>query len=220
MDRGTMRYAAFDIGNVIVRADFNFFIGELSKQFNMSLEDAKYFMNRSQKLHDLGLTTMKDELRNNLNVKSEPLANGLVNVWNYCINPELFIVDRIHHLMKTENLQVALLSNIGLEHSKRMPIILNRYGFFDKCVKYFSCHVGARKPSSLYYQSFLQLHPEWKGCVYVDDLQENLDASKPFGFQTFHFSLEDSCPEKSWRGTVPDKWLQIEEAILAESPKE
>ena len=94
-------------------------------------------------------------------------------------------------MSKKHEIKVALLSNVGLEHSKRMGQVLSQGTFFEDAIKHFSCHVGARKPTLLYYHLFLQLHPEFEGAVYVDDLQENLDASKQFGFKTFHFSLEE-----------------------------
>lgn len=210
-----MKYVALDIGNVLVHADFTLFVNKLSKQFNMFFEDAKHYMNSSQKLHDLGLTTMRDEIKK-LGVKSELLMNELINSWDDSIHPERLILDRLCNLQRNEGLQIALLSNVGPEHAKRMEKILDYQGFIDRCVKYFSCYVGVRKPSSIYYQSFLQLHPEWKGCVYVDDLQENLDASKPFGFRTFQLSLADDLPKGPVRGTAyPFNWAKLEELILA-----
>lgn len=215
MDRGIMKYVALDIGNVLVHADFSYFIEDLSKQFNMSLDEAKYFMNRSQKLHDLGLTTMRDEIRNHLNVRSEILLDELVGSWNDCIDPEKLILDKLHS-MQNDGLQIALLSNVGPEHAKRMEHILGYKGFIGRCVKYFSCYVGARKPTSIYYQSFLQLYPEWKGCGYIDDLQENLDTSKQFGFRTFCFNLEQDMPRgPNFTKHFDRKIEEIEEFILA-----
>jgi hypothetical protein len=34
-------------------------------------------------------------------------------------------------------------------------------------------------------------NPEFKGCLYIDDLQENLDTSKQFGFKTFRLALDE-----------------------------
>ena len=58
-----MIYVAFDVGNVLVHSDFNPFLRQLSKSLNLTLEEATYFMNRTQTLHDLGCTHMADELR-------------------------------------------------------------------------------------------------------------------------------------------------------------
>jgi len=44
-----MKYVALDIGNVLCHVDFSEFLNQLSAELNMTLEDAMYFLNRSQK---------------------------------------------------------------------------------------------------------------------------------------------------------------------------
>lgn len=184
-----MKYAAFDVGNVLVNVDFQPFIDKLSRDLNISVEEATYFMNRSQKLHDLGLTVMRDELIDHLKIKSSVLRDELIGYWNHSITAADWMLEKLDKLTTDHDVRVALLSNVGLEHAVRMKEILNYNGFFDKAVKHFSCEVGARKPTFLYYQSFLKMHSEWEGCPYIDDLQENLDTGAKFGFKTFRLSL-------------------------------
>jgi methionine salvage enolase-phosphatase E1 len=38
------------------------------------------------------------------------------------------------------------------------------------------------------------MHPEFNGCLYIDDIQENLDAAKPFGFKTYRFAINEGQP--------------------------
>lgn len=185
-----MIYVALDVGNVLVHSNFDEFLKKLSKSLNITIEEANYFMNRTQKLHDLGLTNMADELRDHFKIKSPVIMEELLSHWNDVIVPSGHIIGLLNDLSKDHEIKVALLSNVGLEHAERMGEVLSHV-IFDNAVKFFSCHVGARKPTLLYYHLFLELHPEFKGAVYIDDLQENLDASKQFGFNTFHFSLED-----------------------------
>lgn len=184
-----MNYVALDVGNVLVHVDFVPFVEALSRQLNITVEDANYFMSRTCRLHDLGLTCMEDELKNHFQIKSQVILKELLGLWNGSIwcNPQM--QRKMCEWSSQKNVKIALLSNVGLEHVKVMEQILS----LDKIpnlVRYFSCQVGARKPTSLYYQSFLQLHPEWTGCLYLDDLQENLDASVQFGFRPFHFALD------------------------------
>jgi FMN phosphatase YigB (HAD superfamily) len=186
-----MKYAAFDIGNVLVNVNFPGFINKLSKTLNLSVEEATYFMNRSQKLHDLGLTVMKDELIDHLHIKSSVLRDELIEEWNNCIIPADWLLERIDQICEEHNIKIALLSNVGLEHAVRMRNILGHNKFFREGIHHFSCEVGARKPNLVYYYSFLQLHPEFHGCPYFDDLQENLEIGAKFGFKPFRFSLED-----------------------------
>jgi len=186
-----MKYAAFDVGNVLFNVNFPDFVNKLSKTLNISVEEATYFMNRSQKLHDLGLTVMKDELIDHLHIKSSVLRDDLIREWNNCITPADWLLNKLDTICNTHNIQVALLSNVGLEHAVRMREMLSSYSFFKEGITHFSCEVGARKPTILYYQSFLQLHPEFQGCPYFDDLRENLEVGVKFGFKPFRFSLEE-----------------------------
>lgn len=206
-----MIYAAFDVGNVLVHVDFPSFINKLSKTLNISTEDATYFMNRSQKLHDLGLTIMKDELIDHLHIKSAPLRDELINDWNNCINVEPRMIDMLNGVNDMCGLEIALVSNVGLEHAERMAKILDRGGFFGRATKHFSCQVGARKPTFLYYQSFLQMNPEWEGCLYVDDLQENLDTGARFGLEPYKFDLSDTSE------SFDSKMKQLQRALLLSS---
>lgn len=201
------KYVAFDIGNVLVHSTFPEFLKKLSKQLNITVEEAEYFMNRTQKLHDLGCTRMADELRDHFKIRSQVIIEELIQAWKDIIKPDYWVITKLDELIRNENLQVALVSNIGLEHAEQIVPLLTHIhnpwtnqwyeSSFKKAIQHFSCFVGARKPSLLYYQSFLQLYPQFQGCVYVDDLHENLNASKQFGFQTFHFSLE-TVTEDNW----------------------
>jgi len=186
-----MKYAAFDIGNVLVHVNFPGFVDKLSKTLNITTDDAMHFLNRSHALHDLGLTVMRDELTDHLHIKSSVLIDELVEDWNHCITPADWMLDKINDLAAKHEIKIALLSNVGLEHAVRMRKMLQPYLFFHEGITHFSCEVGARKPTLLYYQCFLQLHPEFHGCPYFDDLQPNLDAGAKFGFKPFRISLEE-----------------------------
>lgn len=186
-----MKYAAFDIGNVLVNVDFPGFINKLSRTLNISVEDATYFLNRSHAMHDLGLTVMKDELIDHLHIKSSVLRDELIEDWHNCITPADWLLEKIETLCEQHNIQIALLSNVGTEHAVRMRNVLGYYKFFREGITHFSCEVGARKPTYLYYQSFLQLHPEFQGCPYFDDLKENLQTGVKFGFKPYRLSLEE-----------------------------
>lgn len=187
-----MKYIAIDIGNVLCDVTTTPFLETLSEEFNITLPEAARFLKRFQQLHDLGYTTMEDELKDNFNVKSPILLKKIGNIWNDSVIPNLSVIDNLNKLRKKHSLQVALLSNIGVEHAALIEEKLSYGGFFPNAIKHFSCFVGARKPSLIFYQSFLIQHPEFKNCLYVDDLQDNLNASKPFGFQTFRLALDEA----------------------------
>lgn len=195
-----MKYVCLDIGNVLCSVGAVSFLDNLSETFDVSIPEARRFLKRFQQIHDLGYTTMEDELIDHFQVKSPIIIKNLVNAWNDSVTPNTIILDKLNEMRSKHNLQVALLSNIGVEHTAMMEHKLNHDGFFPRAIKHFSCYVGARKPSSIFYQSFILQHPEFKGCLYVDDLQENLEASKEFGFRTFCFSLA----EEGYENLIPE----------------
>jgi FMN phosphatase YigB (HAD superfamily) len=184
-----MKYIALDIGNVLCNVNFDLFNKKLSKILNISLDDAIYFLNRTQSLHDLGITHMSDELRDHFNIKSSEIIDSLVAEWNDTVSGDIETIDKLHNLIKANDIKIALLSNIGLEHSAIIKNILGET-IYNNSIRFFSCDVGARKPSCLYYKTFLDMYPEFGGCLYVDDKIENLDAATKFGFNTRHFALD------------------------------
>jgi FMN phosphatase YigB (HAD superfamily) len=214
-----MTYVALDVGNVLVHANFQGFIEKISKTFNISMSEALYFMNRNQKLHDLGLTRMRDELGDHFKVRSEVLMDELVGDWNKVIVADKNVLALMNRLKGIHGLKIAILSNVGLEHLVRMKEVLDHENFMDGTVGHFSCVVGARKPQMVYYHTFLELHPEWRGCPYIDDVQENLDMGAQFGFKPFKFALEEVARPSNADDPVPpyklrDKLKEIEKFIL------
>jgi FMN phosphatase YigB (HAD superfamily) len=201
-----MKYIALDIGNVLCTVSMRPLLELLSEEFNITLQESQYFLKRFQRIHDLGYTTMEDELKEKFNVKSEVLIKKIASVWNDSITPYTPILDSFNKLRDKHQLKVALLSNIGIEHAEMMEEKLKHDGFFPDAIKHFSCDVGARKPSMIFYQSFLIAYPEFQQCLYVDDLQENLNSGARFGFKPFKFDLNEP--------NVNDKIKEIENLII------
>lgn len=191
-----MKYIALDIGSVLCTVDIKPVVNTVSEVCNVSLEESMSFLKRMQKMHDLGLTTMEYELKEKFHIRSEALIEKVHEDWLYAVTPHLPMLDMLNYLKENVGIKIALLSNIGLEHAEMMPKVLNHNGFYDDTIKWFSCEVGARKPSFIYYQSFLSQHPEFKGCLYVDDLAENLTSGAQFGFRTFQLDLSEAAAEE------------------------
>lgn len=178
-------YLALDIGNVLVKVNFDQFIRETSLYLNLTKAEVFTFLERTQKLHDLGLTNIKEELKDHFHIKSEPAVESILKCWNKSLFLDNNILQYLIEFSKTNH--VAILSNIGNEHT-----IVVKEMFKDmNYIEHFSCHVGARKPSNLFYQSFLIDHPEFKGCLYLDDIQANLDAGTKYKFKSVKFDLND-----------------------------
>lgn len=184
-----MNYVCFDIGNVLCHISFNDFLVAISKHQNITKADAWYFLSRTQKLHDLGITDLKSELHDHFKIHSEAVMDEILTLWNKVVRSEEIMIQLLNELTEN-NVKIALLSNIGFEHAAYLRKELSGHKVFREAVQFFSCNVGARKPSMLYYQSFLMMHPKFQGAVYIDDIQINLDSAKSFGFKTAHFALD------------------------------
>lgn len=182
-----MKHLALDIGNVICHVDFDKILNVLSKSLNISKVEALYFLNRTQKLHDLGLTNLSDELHDHFKIKSEVIIKDILDEWNRSIQIDNDVIREVEKLRNTYDLEIALVSNIGVEHAEHF----RKNCGLGNVIEFFSCEVGARKPNLLYYQSFLSMYPQFKECIYLDDLDANLAIGTKFGLKAIKFVLSD-----------------------------
>lgn len=209
-------FIALDVGNVLAYVDFKPFIDRLSSTLNISRQEADRFIFNTQKRQDLGIGEMMSELRD-LGVKSEPLAQSLARDWIDAISPADWLLEEVNAWRLEHDVSIALLSNVGIEHAIKMSQIL--VGLFQDSIKHLSFQVGARKPTFLYYQSFLSMHPEFQGCVFIDDRPENLEAGRLFGFRPVHFALDDFTKDNYDEGKFRSKMSEIERAFTGQNRK-
>jgi FMN phosphatase YigB (HAD superfamily) len=182
-----MKYVAIDIGNVICDMHFDNFLLTLSKYLKVDKQDAFDILSKMQRAQDLGLTTVEEELAYTHRLNHKKISI-MVDKWNETMTTNKTVADNILDLM-SKDVKVALLSNMGREHAAVIRSILSPQ-LYDNCISFLSCDVGARKPTFLYYKTFLEMYPEFNGCVYIDDRKENIDASIPFGFEACLFGLD------------------------------
>lgn len=178
---------AFDIGNVLIKFDIFKFVNILAEELEISKSAAMFFLEHVQTNQDIGLTTIEKSLRLQYNI-SKNWALDLVDEWNHCLEPSELMLRFVENL-QYEGVDIALLSNMGKEHAdylrKTCPEI------FNHTVPHLSFEVGARKPTKLFYQSFCMDHDDFTGALYLDDIEENLQTGKKYGFSTYLFNLSD-----------------------------
>lgn len=186
----------FDIGNVLFRIDFDMFLNKLSAIKNISRADAYHFLERNQGLHDLGITKLQDEFSDHFGIKSDYVISELLTAWDNCLIPDNDAINFVNSLSENLNNNIALVSNIGFNHLNYLinggytyGRISNNYLVIDNCCKFFSCNVGARKPSYVYFNTFLNMYPKFHGALYIDDRDDNLETGKLFGFKSVKFDL-------------------------------
>lgn len=184
-----MRRIAIDIGDVLCTVDLSIFLEQLVASGHAdSQEKALLYVEELQPLQDLGLVTMGQWLRDRFALL-DGSEGPLVEAWNKILFPNRRMTKFVQQL-KNEGVEIALLSNIGRDHSavvRKHPTVGNLY---NSCIQHFSCEVGARKPSKLYFQSFLLEHPGFENCIYLDDRPENIQVANKLGIRGVHFCLE------------------------------
>lgn len=182
-------FVAFDIGNVLCHFDMKKFTTKLSEVIGINDHDAYFFMERLQKLQDIGVTSVATELESQFRMQGDQLLE-LVDCWNSTVTPNHSMMNFLENL-RSEDVKIAFLSNMGPEHIEHLRTTVPE--MFDKAIQHISCEVGARKPTKLFFQSFTQDNDEFKGCVYIDDIEENLRAGKKYSFKVYGFNLDDHC---------------------------
>lgn len=180
---------AFDIGNVLCHVNFSKFYFTMSdSRLLKTFDNVQMFLDEHEKLDYLGITNIRQSLLHTLPQLSESETNKIVDIWNSAVT----ISDQMMNFMDTlrhKNIQIALLSNMGLAHAEYLK---NTYPeLFNVQVAHLSCDVGSFKPHKLFYQSFLLEHEDFSGCIYLDDLKDNIAIGSKMKFDAIHFDLEE-----------------------------
>ena len=183
-------YICFDVGNVLVSVDFSQVLSSIARLADVTPGDANYFLIKTQKFHDLGIITLEEAFKDHFRFHYSSNYEELLRYWDESLSFESVMTDFLSELNE-KGVKIALLSNIGAEHASILDREWGNKKWYKQAIHFYSCEVGARKPSMLYYQSFLLQYPKFKNALYIDDLQPNLDAGKKMGFRTLRFSLDD-----------------------------
>lgn len=190
--------AILDIGNVLVNLNLPSFINKLN-QIMPENHDPMLFLELTQGVHEIGMITMSQAFRDKYELSHSSIisVNELLELWNSVVIRNQFMINIMKDL-KFQGVRFGLVSNIGYEHHQYLLKICPEIFELSE-IHHMSYQVGARKPSNIYYQSFLQDYPSWIGCVYVDDRIDNLLTGKKYGFRTVHFDLSKFASMKEMK---------------------
>lgn len=179
---------ALDIGNVLCHVDVigEFFDYLVETGVVAGREQADEFISGIQYGQDLGLYNVRQGFyRFNPHLSKKTLQD-IHDKWLDIVMPSKEMMEVLEESLAVGH-QIALLSNIGKDHA---AVIRQKCKPFERCLQHFSCEVGARKPSKLFYQSFLLQHNWPRNIMFFDDRQENIDAAKDYFFG-IRFDLDD-----------------------------
>jgi FMN phosphatase YigB (HAD superfamily) len=204
-----------DIGNVLVHVQLNSFLEKFSKLIPED-HDPFLFLETIQGMHDIGLITMKQAFRDKYELSHSKIysIDELLDFWNDVVVRNEFMINLMKDL-HFQGVRFALVSNIGDEHHQHLEKICPEIFELSE-IHHLSYQVGARKPSKLYFQSFLQDHPSWLGSVYIDDRLDNILTGKKYGFRTIQFDLDNYGSKKELKSATD----YIKKIILSHRPNE
>jgi putative hydrolase of the HAD superfamily len=176
-----------DIGRVIVGVDVSRSVQSLSTGLSLSPKEIWSAIENDPRWPDLqeGRITPRDwHLHIVRRLGSNLTYDQFIQAWNMALLPEALQPDSLWAGL-AKNYRLALLSNTDPIHVAHMESTFSFFNYF--LVRIYSCVVGASKPSPLVYLEALRaLKVQSNEAVYIDDLQENVDAAKALGMSGIH----------------------------------
>lgn len=116
------------------------------------------------------------------------------DAWNSVLDPETILSENLF-IRLGARCRLALLSNTDPLHVE----CLERQFAFSRHfpVRIYSCGIGASKPSPVIYQAALQgLGVAAQESMYVDDIQEFVDAAREIGLDAIRFETADRLEDE------------------------
>jgi FMN phosphatase YigB (HAD superfamily) len=185
-----MKRIAFDVGQVLCHVDLDKFTTKYNQIIpkyapKAIIQDGLEFLINIQKRVDIGESSVCSEIKSITN--NHIVIKTMLEIWNDCIIPNEKVIAFKNKLIK-EGGQVAIMSNMGQDHYNFIKT--KHPSIFQGCKLFLSFTAHVRKPERSFYKRFLQQNPKFRGCVYLDDMIENLNTSKLYEFSTYKFDLQ------------------------------
>ncbi len=189
--------ALFDIGNVLVRIDFE---SALTRLVPPECRDPQERI--------FSLLEKKDELesgaigdRDFVAWASQRLgfagsSEEFLQVWNSIFEP-IHAMWGVAAFLKSQRLKIILFSNINSMHARWL---LENYDVFrDFDGRVFSHEVGAIKPDPAIYRHAIDRHALIPAdTLYLDDLPQNIAAGRELGFRCHQYSFDKHHEFVDW----------------------
>ncbi|TXT49948.1 MAG: HAD hydrolase IA variant 1 family protein [Spirochaetes bacterium] len=205
----------FDCGQVITLGWNTAYVEKMARLLKAEIEAFKtaYVAERGE--YDRGTVAVEDYWRAVALRLGEPMDSSLVrelssldmDSW-FTINPDTVAMAR---QLGEQGCRILMLSNMNLEGKLRMYGRARWLGgedwisYFDDII--LSCDVGLIKPERKIYELCLgRAAAPAEACLFIDDIEKNLDAAREMGIKTHLFTDAAALEEV----------LRIEYGLLAE----
>jgi len=197
----TPKAVIFDIGRVIVRLDLKRALAPIAAAMHTSTDtstdqSAKHLSpeksweliraDRHWQDWQEGRITSAEWHRHLMRRFKLSLSYGeFRDAWNLVLDPELILAESLFGQLGAR-CQLALLSNTDPIHVECLEERFTFGRYFP--VRIYSCRIGASKPSPVVYRAALELlGVAAHEALYVDDIQEFVDAARQLGLDAIRF---------------------------------
>ncbi len=196
----------FDLGGVITHPQNPDKLDELASLLASPLdrESFRRAYSEPRRDYDRGIIG-SDEYWRRVAASGSPLAEAASSTWRQLL-PRLTRVDiegwfdirpamiDLIGRLKTEVAHVALLSNINRECADHLDAHFNWLDLFDVVV--YSCDHRLLKPERAIFDLCLSKLGRPKGpCLFIDDLEENVEGARAAGLRAIRFVDEEGLVE-------------------------
>jgi len=183
------RAVIFDVGRVIVRVDLSRSMGALGKRDGLSHIQVLRELEADPRWPDWqeGRLTPHDwhaHLAQKLHFSYG--FEEFCAIWNGVLDPQTMLPDLLFERLATK-CRIALLSNTDPIHVAHMESTFPFMRLFP--VRVYSCRVGLSKPSpAIFHRALREVGAMPDEAVFIDDMQENVQAAASLGINAFHFT--------------------------------
>ena len=191
----------FDIGRVIVRLDLKRALTPIAAAIQgaddqaasrLSPEDVWELIRADQRWHDWQEGRVSPAEWHRHLMRRLKLSLSYVqfrDAWNLVLDPELILEESLF-VQLGDRCRLALLSNTDPIHAECLEQRFTFGRYFP--VRIYSCSVGMSKPSPAIYRAALDsLGVEASQALYIDDIQEFVDAALQVGLDAIRFETRD-----------------------------
>jgi epoxide hydrolase-like predicted phosphatase len=188
-----IRAVIFDYGRVICDFDIRIFLRGIAQYSSRSPEQLIAGLDASgpiERRYETGLLTSHQFYEEISRLADLHMPeNEFIRAYTEIFSPIPETFELIHKLKGTYKL--GLLSNTSEWHFQYGIRTVEVFPLFDAVT--LSFQVGAMKPDPRIYRdmvSKLAIPPE--ACIYIDDVTENVEGGRAFGFSAIHYTNHDA----------------------------
>ena len=181
---GAFRAVIFDIGRVLVRVDVGRAMRGLADGFPLSPEEIWPAIENDPRWPDWqeGRISPRDwHLHLAKRLGGTLTFEEFCEAWNRALDPSPLQADAFFKTLGKQ-FRLGLLSNTDPIHVAHMEKTFSFFQYFPASSRTYSCGVGASKPNPVIYQRALRsVKANAREAVFVDDLEENVEAARHLG---------------------------------------